>query len=159
MGLILYRRVPRIAIFLSLIFLLSGCIGEDYDVGVPTAHLSLELMSVKLAEGNISWKTASEDVQYTVNNIEEIALSEDEIVLWPNQLVSINFEENEENGGDIFTDEKVTASLLKDDQRVDLELNDVYEFNVPTESGNYVLEVNFKNSAGEVQYLGNVRIN
>lgn len=39
-------------------YTLTGCIGEDYDVGVPTAHLQFEnsfLSSVQLTEGSAQY--------------------------------------------------------------------------------------------------------
>jgi hypothetical protein len=32
----------KVFIGLLLVFTLTGCIGEDYDVGVPTVHLDKE---------------------------------------------------------------------------------------------------------------------
>ncbi|WP_286197713.1 hypothetical protein [Bacillus sp. ISL-34] len=42
----------RLFIGMFLISILTGCIGEDYDVGVPTAHLYSEDLatSVQLAK-------------------------------------------------------------------------------------------------------------
>jgi hypothetical protein len=70
----------------------------------------------------------------------------------------LDFKENEENGGDIWTDPKITAALLKDDKRIELELDDSRELQFPTNKGNYVLDVEFINSAGGAQYVGNVVI-
>jgi hypothetical protein len=143
---------------LCLFFTLTGCIGEDYDVGVPTAHLNLDILSVQLTEANISWDKASEDVQQKIEDIEKFASSLDEIKVFSNQKASLDFKENEENGGDIWTDLKITVSLLKDDQRIELPLDNSREFQFPTNKGSYVLEVEFINSAGSAQYLGNVLI-
>ncbi|MEK3889447.1 hypothetical protein [Bacillus sp. FSL K6-3431] len=148
----------KLLIGLCLIFTLTGCIGEDYDVGVPTAHLNLDISSVQLTEANINWDTASEDVQQKIEDIEKFASSLDEIKVFPNQKASLDFKENEENGGDIWTDPKITVSLLKDDQRIELSLDDTKEFQFPTNKGSYALEVEFINSAGNAQYLGNVLI-
>ncbi|WP_260631047.1 hypothetical protein [Bacillus sp. S/N-304-OC-R1] len=127
-------------------------------MGVPTAHLNLDIASVQLTEANISWKTASEDVQKTIIDIEEYALSLDEIKVFSGQKVILDFIENEKNGGDIWTDPKITVALLKNDKRTELALDDLGEFRFPTNKGNYVLEVKFINSAGSAQYVGNVVI-
>ncbi|MGG3928601.1 hypothetical protein ABET51_21835 [Metabacillus fastidiosus] len=141
-----------------LVFTLTGCFGEDYDIGVPTAHLNLDISSVQLTEANISWVTASEDVQQKIEDIEKFASSLDKIKVFSNQKASLDFKENEENGGDIWTDPKITVSLLKDDQRMELPLDDSREFQFPTNKGSYILEVEFVNSAGSARYLGNVLI-
>lgn len=145
-------------IVLFFAFTLTGCFGEDYDVGVPTAHLNFDMSSVQLSEANISWNTASEDVQETIKDIEKYASSLNEIKVLPDQKVFLDFKENEENGGDIWTDPKITVALLKDDKRTELALDDSREFHFPTKKGNYVLEVEFINSAGSAQYVGNVVI-
>ncbi|WP_286231901.1 hypothetical protein [Neobacillus mesonae] len=148
----------KILIGLLFAFTLTGCFAEDYDVGVPTAQLHFDISSVQLTEANISWKTASEDVQNTIENIEEFASSLKEIKVFPNEKVSLEFKENEKNGGDIRTDPKITVSLLQDDKRIELPLDDSGEFQFPNKKGKYVLEVEFINSAGSAQYVANVLI-
>lgn len=74
-----------IGLFLTL--LLTGCIGEDYDVGVPTAHLSLDHSYAQLKEANISWLEGSKHVQKTIGDIQKFALSQPEIKVNPNQKV------------------------------------------------------------------------
>ncbi|HZG71240.1 MAG TPA: hypothetical protein VEY51_06830 [Chondromyces sp.] len=148
----------KLFIGLFLVFTLTGCFGEDYDVGVPTVHLNLGISSVQLTEANISWDTASEDVQQTIEDMEEFTSSLEETTVFSNQKVSLDFKENEENGGDIWTDPKITVALLKDRQRIELPLNDSREFQFPTNKGSYILEVEFINSAGRAQYAGNILI-
>lgn len=148
----------NLLIGLLFAFTLTGCIGEDYDVGVPTAHLNFDHSSVQLTEANISWKTASEDVQKSIEDIKKYASSLDEIKVLPGQKTSLDFEENEKNGGDIWTDAQVSAFLLKDDARIELEFDDFREFQFPNDKGSYVLEVKFSSTAGSAQYVGNVSI-
>jgi hypothetical protein len=137
---------------------LTGCFGEDYDVGVPTAHLNIGTFSSQLTEANISWKTASEDVQQTIDDIQELGFSQKEIKVSPEQEVFLDFKENKDNGGDIWTDPDITLALLKDEQKIEIEMDDSREFRFPSNPGNYVLEVEFTNSAGTAQYVGNVLI-
>ena len=148
----------NLLIGLLFAFTLTGCIGEDYDVGVPTAHLNFDHSSVQLTEANISWKTASEDVQKSIEDIKKYASSLDEIKVLPGQKTSLDFEENEKNSGDIWTDAQVSAFLLKDDARIELEFDDFREFQFPNDKGSYVLEVKFSSTAGSAQYVGNVSI-
>ena len=148
----------KLSIGFFFVLALSGCFGEDYDVGVPTAHLDFDISSAQLTEANINWNTASEDVQQKIEDIEEFASSLEEINVFTGQKVYLDFKENEENGGDIWTDPKITVALLKDNKRIELEIDDSREFLFPTNKGNYVLEVEFINSAGSAQYVGNVVI-
>ena len=57
-----------------------------------------------------------------------------------------------------MTDPEITVALLKDSKKVELPLDDSWEFKFPTNKGNYVLEVDFINWAGSAQYVGNVII-
>lgn len=149
-----------IKLFIGLIFTctLTGCFAEDYDVGVPTAHLNFDISSVQLKEANISWDTASEDVQKKVEDIEKYASSLDEIKVFSDQSVSLEFKENDKNGGDIWTDPDITVALLKDKKDTELALDDSGEFTFPSDKGKYVLKVEFINSAGSAQCVGNVVI-
>jgi len=135
----------RLFIGMFLVFILTGCIGEDYDVGVPTAHLYSEDLStsVQLTEGNISWGSSSGDVHQKIDDIQVFGLSQEEMKVSANEKVSLDFQENVRNGGDIWTDPKITVALLEDEQRIELELEDNREFRVPNNKGSYVLEVVF----------------
>ncbi|MFJ7931589.1 hypothetical protein [Peribacillus sp. NPDC096448] len=150
----------RLFIGMFLVFILTGCIGEDYDVGVPTAHLYSEDLStsVQLTEGNISWSLSSGDVHQKIDDIQVFGLSQEEMKVSANEKVSLDFQENVRNGGDIWTDPKITVALLKDEQRIELELEDDREFRIPNNKGSYVLEVVFTSSRGTAQYVGNILI-
>lgn len=143
---------------LFLAFTLTGCIGEDYDVGVPTAHLYFEFDDVKLKEANISWNTESEDVQKTIDDIQKFALSQKEIKVVSNQKVFLEFKENEKNGGDIWTAPIITVALWKGEEQIEIKMDDSREFRFPNTNGRYILEVNFISKAGSAQYVGNVLI-
>ncbi len=147
----------KYAVTLFLLFTLSGCFGEDYDVGVPTASLYLKVKSAPLTEANVSWESSTKDVHRTVEDIEKYGSSLDVIKISPNQKVALDFKENKNNGGDIWTDPKITVALIKGDERMELPLHS-QEFQFPTEKGSYILEVEFVNSAGSAQYVGNIVI-
>lgn len=135
-------------------------IDEDYDGDVPIAHIYIDNSNVRLTEANISWNTANIGVQQTIEDIEEYASSLNAIDVSSGSKVFLDLKENVENGGggDIWTDSKITVSLLKDNERIELELDESREFLFPKNTGNYVLEVEFVNSAGKAQYVGNVII-
>lgn len=147
-------------LFIGLLFALTltGCFGEDYDVGVPTAHLVLGFTDIQLTEANISWETQSENVHETIDDVQEFGLSEDEIKVFANQEATLDFKENEKNGGDIWTDPEITAVLLNGEEQIEIKMNDFREFRFPSDKGNYVLKVEFKSSAGSAQYVGNILI-
>lgn len=148
----------KLFIGVFLVLTLTGCFGEDYDVGVPTAHLSFGMIDIQLTEANIDWETQSENVHETIDDVQEFGFSQKEIKVSANQKATLDFKENEKNGGDIWTDPEITAVLINNGQRIELELNDAREFSFAADQGNYVLEVEFVNSAGSAQYVGNILI-
>lgn len=145
-------------------FVLVGCIGEDYDVGVPTAllytesHLDAGTQYIQLTEANIDWSSSSGEVEENIANIEEFGLSQEEINVFPNQEASIEFKENKENGGDIWTDPTITAALWKNGEKTEIKWNEYREFRFPRSKGSYVLEVTFTNRNKTAQYVGNIVI-
>lgn len=147
---------------LLMIFALTGCFAEDYDVGVPRAFLladdGLRGQPMPLTEANISWSSSSGDVTETIDDIEEFGLSQEATTVSPNQPAYLEFEENEENGGDIWTDPTITAALWKDGKETKIELDDSREFRFPKTKGNYALAVEFIDRDNEAQYVGNIVI-
>ncbi|MGM0896987.1 MAG: hypothetical protein ACQEV0_03755 [Bacillota bacterium] len=156
------KKVLILVSALPIILMLAGCFAEDYDVGVPRAYLladdGLRGQPMQLTEANISWSSSTGDVTETIEDIEEFGLSQEATEVSPNQPASLDFKENEENGGDIWTDPTITAALWKDGEEMELELNDSREFRFPQTEGNYVLEVEFIDRDNEAQYVGNIVI-
>ncbi|GKV65022.1 MULTISPECIES: hypothetical protein [Sporosarcina] len=147
-------------LFVGLIFILTltGCFGEDYDVGVPRAYINLEVIEIQLTETNINWETQSENVHEAIEDVQEFGLTQNEIKVFANQEATLDFKENEKNGGDIWTDPNITAVLINDKKEIEIEMNDFREFRFPSDKGNFVLVVEFKSSAGSAQYVGNILI-
>ncbi|MBN9653200.1 hypothetical protein J0K78_02900 [Halobacillus sp. GSS1] len=147
---------------LFLISVLAGCIGEDYDVGVPTAHLNIDAhvlsKSVQLPEANINWYSSSGKVEETIEDIEEYVQSQDEIKVFPGQDASLDFKENKENGGDIWSAPTIAAVLWKNGEKIKIEMNEQREFQFPTEEGKYIFEASFKDGSNAAQYVGNIVI-
>jgi len=158
------KKLLTLFVGMLVVFALTGCFGEDFDVGVPTALLHLEKglqnQQIQLTEANISWSSSSGEIKETVDNIEEFGLSQDVISVSPNQKASLEFQENEDNGGDIWIDPTITVVLWKDGEKIDLELKDNREFQFPTNEGDYVLEVEFVNSVSvnRAQYVAKIVI-
>lgn len=147
---------------LLLIFALTGCFGEDYDVGVPTAYLNAENASlhneIQLAAANISWSSSNGDVNKTIDDIGEFGLAQDKIWVSPGQDASLYIEENEENGGSSTSPDSITASLWNHGEQADLEVNEYDEFTFPLQPGTYVLVVSIGYSTNRAQYVGHIVI-
>lgn len=150
------KRLIKSLIGLLFAFSLTGCFGEDYDVGVPTAHLHIDNANVQLTEANIDWDTGSEKVLKTVENIEKFASTLNVTNVSSGEKAFLDFKENEENGGDIWTDPKITVFLSIENDWIELELDESREFQLPKNKGKYILVVEFDNSAGKAQYVGNI---
>lgn len=150
------KRLIKSLVGLLFAFSLTGCFGEDYDVGVPTAHLHIDNANVQLTEANIDWDTGSEKVLKTVDNIEKFASKLNDINVFSGEKAFLDFKENEENGGDIRTDPKITVFLSIENDWIELELDESREFQLPENKGKYILVVEFDNSAGKAQYVGNI---
>lgn len=146
----------KLFIGLLLVLTLTGCIAEDYDVGVPTAHLYIDPADIQLAEANINWSSESEYVHESIKDIQKFALSQDEIKVSPNQEAKLEFKENKKNGGDIWTDPRIMAVLLKDEEQIDIKMSQSTDIKFPSEKGIYVLKVEFKSMSGSAQYVGNI---
>lgn len=156
------KKHLKFALAILMVSALAGCFAEDYDVGVPRAYLladdGLRGQPMPLTEANISWSSSTGEVTEKIEDIEELGLSQEPVKVSPNQPATLDFKENEENGGDIWTDPTITAALWKDGEETKLELDDISEFRFPQTEGNYVLEVEFIDRANEAQYLGNIVI-
>lgn len=153
------KHLLRFFTGIFLLITLAACLGEDYDVGVPSAYLQeVGLIQLELTKATIDWNSSSGKEQQKVENIQEFGFSQDKIYVSPNQKATLDFQENEKNGGDIWTDPKITAALWKNGEQISIELNEYLEFQFPASEGNYVLEVKFMNSENTAQYVGNVII-
>jgi hypothetical protein len=146
----------KFIIGLLCIFALTGCIGEDYDVGPPTAYMDVDSSKIKLKEANILWSTGSMSINKVTKSIQQLASKQKQINVSPLQSVNLEFEENKENGGE-YTDVSVNVFLWQDNKQEQLECND-NTFTFPNKKGNYMLEVDFYSHQGDIKYVGNVAI-
>ena len=146
---------------LFVMSLLTGCIGEDYDVGVPTAYIEVTIgsndLEYPLTKANIIWESSSGKENHVVKDIEEFGLKQEEIWVFANQAVRFVVKENEENGGDSWPN-SISIKRWKDGEKTNIDVNENGEFKIPDIEGNYLLEVLINNSTNRAQYLGNVVI-
>jgi uncharacterized protein YpmB len=160
----------RSSILISLVFIvliviiyvlikMSGFnfISEDYDGNPPNAILHYKDES-RLAKANIHWdKGNKEYINKEVKDIKDFALKQEEIILPLGKEIGI---ELKENGGD-FNKHKTTVELWNSDSpgtKSKLALKDGTII-LPREKGSYILEVNLYAEEGNVQYLGNLKLN
>jgi hypothetical protein len=146
----------KLIIGLLCIFSLTGCIGEDYDVGPPTAYINVDRSKIRLKEANTLWSTGSISINKVTQNIQQLAAKQKQVSVSPLQSVHLGFEENKENGGQ-YNDVSVNVFVWQGDKQEQLECKD-NTFNFPKNKGTYVLEVGFHSHQGDVKYVGNVVI-
>lgn len=132
-------------------------IGEDYDGNPPNAILHYKDEN-QLAKANLHWdKGNKEYVDKEVKDIKDFALKQEEIILPFGKEIGI---ELKENGGD-FNKHKTTVELWNSDfpgtkHKLALKEGTII---LPKEKGSYILEVNLFAEEGNVQYLGNLKLN
>lgn len=147
-----------------LIFTVSGCFAEDYDVGIPSARLEVGemdgLLAYPLTEANISWTSSSDEVKNVVLDIEEFGPKQNKIFAHPNQEARIDIIENEENSGSSGASwpDSIAVTLWKNGEDADLDVNEDGEFTFPNTEGTFVIEVITRNSSNKAQYVGYVEI-
>ncbi|WP_400245832.1 hypothetical protein AB3U99_04520 [Niallia sp. JL1B1071] len=139
---------------LFLTFLLSGCIGENYDYTPPT--VSLTYSDLELKEANINWDTkgdTSEDGTVKTDDIFELANEQGQVVVKAGDNDSVQFDNQD------FLLESITVLLWKDGQSTTIDIDEKsLDFNYPSEVGSYVIDVTLNTDSGTAQYVGNVVI-
>ncbi|KGR82155.1 hypothetical protein [Lysinibacillus odysseyi] len=143
-------------IALLFVFLLTGCIGEDYDFSPPTVTVFTPNGTNNdetLTEANIDW---SYDEKYNkeTKDIQSLAIKQNVIYFNAGELVAINFED-----GDYHPD-GIHVSLWQGEKKIDLEYQkSSQDFYLPKEKGEYILVVDIDtNHNGSAQYVGNIVI-
>ena len=144
------------------LFTLSGCIAEDYDIGVPSAYIEVQAgssyLDYPLTEATIEWSSSSGDVNQTVEKTEEFGLKQDKMPIYTNSEARFDLIENEDNGGSSSWPDSFTVALWKNGERTILDVNEDGEFIFPETEGTYVLELYTVNSTNRAQYVGRVEL-
>jgi hypothetical protein len=135
------------ALGLGILFLLTGCIGEDYDFTPPS--VTLFESDIPLKEANIDWNS---DKQYKkeTKDILLLAINQKQLSVSPNQQDLITFDSED------FKVDELTIYLWKQDEKEKLELDKNRRFHFPKEKGEYLIEVDLLTDKGTAEYVGNV---
>ncbi|SFF57795.1 hypothetical protein SAMN05216353_102117 [Halobacillus alkaliphilus] len=145
------KRTLLVSITL-FVFILSGCIAEDYDFTPPTVSFGSQHFSepVELEAANIDWNS---DKQYTKETEDIFSLAKEQKPLYfsSGEQAPIIFETQD------FRIEELSAYVWQKDKKTTLQVND-QEFSFPQEKGEYVLVVDLISDNGSVQYVGNLVI-
>lgn len=147
------NRYLSIAIGFLSMFLLAGCIGENYDFSPPTVMVFTpdgDDFQETLAEANIDWEYDDKYNKET-EDIQALADMQNNIYFKPRELVTLNME----NG--TFDPNKIKVSVMQNENKIELEYFIVNQtFNVPKEKGKYILIVDIETDKGTAQFVGNI---
>jgi hypothetical protein len=142
---------------LGCIFLLTACIGEDYDFTPPTMtvwyHYLNDYDSYELKEASVNWEGPNEEYKKTVVDFQSLGIEQNQIE------VNAGSEGNIELGHSDFQLEEFQVSLWQNNEEIELPVNKSNGFQFPDSKGNYILEVNLSSDMGDVQYVGNIDLN
>lgn len=149
-------RYLKLFVGFVFIFLLAGCIGEDYDFSPPTVNVynpnDIDSQQT-LAEANIDWKHEDQIYNKETEDIKALAEEQNIISFKAGDTVSINLEDGD------FVQDRISVSLLKNEDNIELEYNGKQQtFNLPMEKGEFILVVGVDTSRGNAQYVGNLVI-
>lgn len=138
---------------LCLAFLLTGCIGEDYDFTPPAVILSnpYDTQSEELEETNMDWQS-DKHYQKETEDILSFAREQKQLYFNSGQQVDLLFDSED------FAVNELSVSVWQNDKKIDLELKDDRSFYFPKEKGEYVIVVDLLADSGNAQYVGNIVI-
>lgn len=139
---------------LFLVFILSGCIGEEYDFTPPTVTISTVIESINnqsivFEEVNLDWDS---DKHYKKETKDIISLAKEQkpVSFKSGQKVDYDFDSQD------FAIEEVNVSVWENDKEIKLELNDDRSFHLPKEEGEYVIVFDLRSTNGSAQFVGNI---
>ncbi|WP_079478996.1 hypothetical protein [Halobacillus salinus] len=140
--------MKRIVIILVL-FLLSGCIAEEYDFTPPTVSLTHPYADqIELEEANINWDSDKEYSKET-EDIYALAKEQEQKYYSSGEQVRIDFDNQD------FLIEDLSAYLWQNGSKTELQVED-QEFSFPDEEGKYLIVVDLLSDNGSAQYVGNI---
>ncbi|AWE06360.1 hypothetical protein DCE79_02710 [Lysinibacillus sp. 2017] len=144
---------------------LSGCFAENYSVGHPITKLEVNKSKYNLQPSQIGWNTQGDTTSLKENDIESLLSKSEKIVVSSGQILKITFEDSIEDEGQ-YTDIKIKISgtkngdkqLLYESEIESSMLEEIHSFAVPTEKGEYILEVEFTSNGNFAEYIGDLHV-
>lgn len=148
------KDLLKLSIGLFLAFLLSGCIGEDYDFSPPTVTISAnDVIDVDLQEANLDWSGEdNKPYKKETKDITKLAKKQQQLTIGPKTPGTLRFDSEDFSVGGL------SAYVLDDNNtKQEIKMNDTdRSFTLPTEKGNYTFVVDLQTDRGSAQYVGNL---
>ena len=141
-----------------IMFILSGCFGENYDVGHPITTIENGDKSFELTPSYVSWTSQSDTTSYDKR---QSNLEMPEIVVHQGEYVKLSFRDRTDKGGE-YTDVSIKVyskqgdyeTLLYESANNSPYLDELHSFTVPKEAGEYTLTVKFNSANDFAEYVG-----
>lgn len=155
-------------LFLSLffIFLLSGCIAEDWDFNPPIVTLldTENALSVELELVNLDWR-GEENAPIRKENADVVSIGKQQEPLYSESRRKIEIQFNNQD----FEIYELNISLLRKNNDISLLWKNgewkewqalldggIHYFMTPLEKGKYTMELVLETDRGTAQYVGNL---
>ncbi|MFP7486355.1 hypothetical protein SFC65_19515 [Priestia filamentosa] len=148
------KRLAVLFASICYVFLLTGCIGEEYDFSPPTVFLDSDsrMEQIELQEANINWNSDKEYKKET-KDILSLARKQQQYIVKTGGRDYLTFDSQD------FAIDKINVSLWKDGKQTPLEINDDdRSFHLPKQDGEYIIDVTLHTDSGTAQYVGNLLI-
>ena len=147
------RSFAKLGIILISLPLLTACFGENYDFTPPDVTLMNNtdyLDTAELTAVNIKWDS---DKMYTkkTEDIFSVAKEQKTLVYDAGQEVRVVFVTQD------FAIRKLGVYVSKDGVKTDIQV-DGEVFNMPDETGEYIIVLHLLADSGTVEYVGNMLI-
>ncbi|MGG0645053.1 hypothetical protein ABE021_14105 [Sporosarcina gallistercoris] len=134
------------------VFLLTGCIGENYDYSPPVVSIlsNPDLITGELKAANIAWHSDKEYTK-TSEDIYSLAREQKPLHYYSGQQMDVLFENQD------FALKELSIYVSHHNKKTDLPVEDRV-FELPKEEGEYVIVVKLLADSGRAEYVGNIVI-
>lgn len=147
------KRFTLVSMFLLMISLLTGCIGEKYDFSPPTLAFYNGVIEYNLIEANVKWNLDADQYNKENEDLQKVADTKEQMYFSPGQVVDYELKDG------TFDSAEIDVKVMQNDMEQPLSVNaSLQEIQMPSEKGMYLLIANISTSRGTAQYVYNLEI-
>ncbi|VDH00250.1 Uncharacterised protein [Lysinibacillus sphaericus] len=147
------KWIPKAFVSSIFVFLLTGCIGENYDYSPPVVSISSnpDIISGELKASNISWHAPDKEYIKKTEDIYALAREQKPMHYYSGQQMDLLFENQD------FDIKELSIYVSQSNQKTNLPFEDRM-FELPKVEGEYVIVVKLLSDRGNAEYVGNIVI-
>ncbi|MGG4491253.1 hypothetical protein [Metabacillus idriensis] len=148
-------KLLKVITSVFLMYLVTGCIAEEYDFTPPSVTLSNSesIQSEELKEANVDWTGEnSKQLQKKTEDFLSFAREQKQLSFSAGQRIDLLFDSED------FLVEELDVSVWKNEEKIELKLDENRSFYLPKEKGEYAIVVELETDRGFAQYAGNIDI-